>query len=78
MTKTTKCRRCGMPFEWAQDYGRDLTVWAEHVDPLDCIAVLRHELNDERLRAVEVKAEQTRRGVLDHEDRLAMLEARKP
>ena len=75
-TTTTKCRRCGMPFAWEGSYGRDSTKWSEHEDMLDCIAVLRHELNDERMRAVEVLADQTRRAVLSHDDRLATLEGK--
>jgi hypothetical protein len=40
-TTTTKCRRCGMAFAWENNYGKDSTVWAEHSDPLDCIAQRR-------------------------------------
>lgn len=75
-TTTTKCRRCGMAFGWENNYGRDQTVWSEHGDPLDCIAVLRHELNDLRMYAVEVKAEQVRQGVMSLDCRVATLEGK--
>ena len=63
-----------MPFAWEHDYSRDHTVWSEHGEPMDCIAVLRHELLDERMRAVEFLADQTRRAVLAHDDRIKRLE----
>lgn len=75
-TTTTKCRRCGMAFSWENNYSRDQTAWSEHADPLDCIAVLRHELNDLRMFAVELKAEQVRQAVLSHDDRIASLEGK--
>jgi len=52
-SKTTKCRRCGLPIAYEETYeSRDLVVWSDHADPHDCIAALRFEVDRSRLSEV--------------------------